>query len=84
MSFRFNPFTGNLDYAMCDAEVARIACEKAVEVVRSIVTTDKNALGNKNFFYDPLACKYVEAGPQIVTDDDGVIVIDYEACEEDC
>jgi hypothetical protein len=84
MSFRFNPFTGNLDYAMCDAEVARIACEKAVEVVKSIVTTDRNALGNKNFFYDPVICSYVEAGPQIVTDDSGTIVLSIDNCEEDC
>ena len=79
MSFKFNPFSGNLDWVLSDAKIAQIACEKAVEVVCSITTTTTNALGNPNFFYDAVACKWVEAGPQIVTDEDGNVVL-----SEDC
>jgi hypothetical protein len=81
MGYKFNPFTGSLDWVLCDAEVARIACEKAVEVVRSIQVTDVNVLGNKNFFYDATACKWVEAPPQLVTDDEGTIIMDTSEIE---
>jgi len=75
MAFMFNPFTGNFDMTACDTKIAKIACEEAVKAIQSIVTTDKNALGNRNFFYDRMTCSWVEAGPQIVTDDDGVIQV---------
>lgn len=83
MSFKFNPLSGNLDWVVCDTEIARIACEKAVEAIRAIVTTDRNVLGNLNFFYDATACKWVEAPPQLVTDEEGTIIID-ESKLEDC
>jgi len=80
MAFKFNPFSGNLDWVLSDAAVATIACEEAVKVVSSIATSSVNALGNPNFFYDAVACKWVEAGPQIVTDEDGNIIVDLEDC----
>lgn len=75
MPFLFNPLSGTFDMVVCDTKIAKIACEEAVKVVQKIVTTDKNALGNRNFFYDRMTCQWVEAGPQIVTDDDGTIQI---------
>ena len=81
MSFKFNPFSGTLDWAGTgEADVMRIACEKAVEAIKAITTTDRNALGNRNFFYDATACKWVEAPPQLVTDENGEIVINLEDC----
>ena len=80
MAFKLNPFTGNFDWVLSDAKVAKIACEEAIKVTRAIVTSDYNALGNKNYFYDPTACKWVEAGPQIVTDENGEVVINLEDC----
>lgn len=75
MAFKFNPFTGNLDWTLSDAHVSRLACEEAVKKIGEIATSNTNALGNPNFFYDAVACKWVEAGPQIVTDEDGNVVI---------
>lgn len=83
MAFKFNPFSGNLDWVVCDTEIAKIACEKAIEVVRAIKTSDVNSLGNCNFFFDATACKWVEAPPQLVTDDEGCIIID-DSKLEDC
>jgi hypothetical protein len=80
MSLKFNPFTGSFDWAQNDTKIAKIACEEAVKVVKSIVTTDTNALGNKNFFYDAVACKWVEAGPQISVDSDGEVILSPEDC----
>ncbi len=76
MAYKFNPMSGNLDLVIADATIAKIACEQAVAAIGRIVTTDRNALGNRNFFYDPTACKWVEAGPQIVTDENGNIIVD--------
>lgn len=74
MAFKFNPFTGNFDQVDGSAEIGKIAAEKAVQVIKSILTTDRNSLGNKNFFYDKTANAWVEAGPQIVTDCTGEIM----------
>ena len=76
MAYKFNPFTGNLDQVVSDSTIAKIACEEAVSAIGRISTTDVNALGNKNFFYDPVACAWVEAGFQIVTDENGEVVVD--------
>jgi hypothetical protein len=75
MAFKFNPFSGTLDWTICDAKVAIIANEEAVKVVNNIATSSVNALGNPNFFYDAVACKWVESGPIVVTDEDGNVVI---------
>jgi len=82
MAFKFNPFSGNLDWVVCDTAIAIIACAKAIEVVQSIVTTDRNVLGNLNYFYDATACKWVEAPPQLVTDDEGCIIVDTSQLED--
>lgn len=84
MPFLFNPLSGSFDMVVCDAKIAKIACEQAVAAIQSIVTTDKNALGNRNFFYDRMTCSWVEAGPQIVTDENGIIQLDMQPCDEDC
>ncbi len=76
MAFKFNPFSCQLDWVLSDSTVAMIACEEAVKAIGNIMTTTTNAIGNPNFFYDPVACKWVEAGPQLVTDDDGNIIVD--------
>ena len=81
MSFRFNPFSGNFvpfsnKATLDDAEIQRI--------FKRIVTSDRNALGNPNMFYDYVACKWVEAPPQLVFDDEGCIVLnpgEPEVCE---
>lgn len=72
-SSRFNPFTGNFvpvnnNITLTDEEIIRI--------FNKITTSDVNVLGNPNFFYDDVACKFVEAGPQILFDDDGNVVLD--------
>jgi len=78
MAFRFNPFSGNLDWVLSDAEVQKIACEKAIEVVQSIPTSNTNPLGNTNFYYDPVACAWVEAPFTPVTDEDGNIIVEVD------
>jgi hypothetical protein len=79
MAFKFNPFSGTLDWTLSDAKVISLANAEAVKVVSNIATSSVNALGNPNFFYDATACKWVEAGPQVVTDEDGVVVIDEDS-----
>lgn len=83
MAYRFNPFTGNLSPVgegggggggITEEEVRILI----LEYLNRIATTDRNALGNLNFFYDPVACKWVEAGYQLVTDEDGNVVIEDE------
>lgn len=77
MSLKFNPFSGTLDWVgTTSADIAAIALEQAIAVTRSIVTTDRNVLGNRNFFYDATACKWVEAPPQLVTDENGEVTLD--------
>ena len=78
--FTFNPFTGNFDKTISELFVRKTAKEEAEKVVDSIATSSENALGNKRFSYDPVACKWVEMPPMIVTDDDGKVV--YEDSED--
>lgn len=80
MGFKFNPFTGNLDWVVSDTHIQKLACEKAVEAITSIPTSNTNALGNTNFYYDPVACAWVEAPLTPVTDEDGNIVVEVD-CE---
>ncbi len=75
MPYVFNPLTGNFDAvirARTDGEIKDLI----LEMINKIATSDRNALGNLNFFYDPVACKWVEAGHQIVTDEDGNVVVE--------
>jgi hypothetical protein len=80
MPFVFNPLTGNLDVVRknrTDEEIKALV----LDLIGRIITTNKNVLGNTNFFYDATACKWVEAPPQLVTDEDGKIQV---ANPEDC
>lgn len=82
MAFRytFNPFTGNFDRTLSEKFVRETAKAEAEKVVDSIATSAENALGNKRFSYDPVACKWVEMPPLIVTDENGKVV--YEDSED--
>ena len=70
----FNPFTGNFDMTLSPEYIKQLAQKAAADLVDSIATSDVNALGNKRFSYDPVACKWVEMPPMIVTDGDGKVV----------
>jgi hypothetical protein len=78
MSIRFNPFTGTFDFTRSDYEIERLALAKAIETVQAMVVTDVNILGNKNFYYDAVANKWVEASPQLVFDEAGHVVLDFD------
>ena len=78
MSYKFNPFSGNLEWVVSDTHIQKIACEKAILAIESIPTSNTNALGNTNFYYDPVACKWVEAGPIAVVDEDGKIIVELD------
>ena len=78
MPYVFNPLTGNLDAVrskvdgMTEDEVRALI----LAYINGIVTSDRNALGNLNFVYDPVECKYVEMQPLPVTDENGNIVVE--------
>jgi hypothetical protein len=76
MPFKFNPFLGNFDQVVSDAHILQIAKGGAAEVVRSIPTSNTNAMGNTNFYYDHVTCSWVEAGPIPVTDENGNIIVE--------
>lgn len=78
MPYVFNPLTGNFDAVGTKGLTENEVKSLILEYINRIATTDRNALGNLNFFYDPTACKWVEAGHQIVTDEDGNIVVEDE------
>jgi hypothetical protein len=83
MAWRFNPFTGTLDYTgISSTEAEAIALEQAILTTKAMVVTDINILGNKNFYYDAVANKWVEASPKLVFDDDGHVVLDFDQPEE--
>jgi hypothetical protein len=77
MPFIFNPISGSFDAITTKRTDAEIKALFAT-FLETITTTKTNALGNPNMFYDAVECKWVEAGPQIVFDEDGNIVIDSE------
>ena len=78
MPFKFNPFLGNFDQVVSDAHILAIAKGGAADVIRSIPTNNTNALGNTNFYYDPVACAWVEAPLVPVTDEEGNIIVEEE------
>ena len=75
MPFKFNPFLGNFDQVVSDAHILTIAKGGAAEVVRSIPTSNTNDMGNTNFVYDHVTCKWVEQDPIPVTDENGTIIV---------
>lgn len=78
--FTFNAFIGNMEKVLSTKFIKDTAKAEAEKVVDSIATSSENALGNKRFSYDPVACKWVEMPPMIVTDEDGKVV--YEDSED--
>ena len=75
MSFKFNPLSGNFDMVAADSHIERLACQKAIALIQSIPTSNTNALGNTNFYYDPVACAWVEAPLTPITDENGKIIV---------
>ncbi len=75
MAFKFNPLSGNFDMVAADSHIERLACQKAMALIQSIPTSNTNALGNTNFVYDPVTCKWVEQDPIPVTDENGTIIV---------
>ena len=73
-NFRFNFFTGNFDRV-----TTRLSDDEIDRILNCLVLSSRNELGNKQFFFDPVACKYTEAPPQLTVDEDGKIVT---SCED--
>jgi len=74
----FNVFTGNFDFVLSEEYIKKIALEKALEAIKGIPTSNTNALGNTNFYYDPVQCAWVEAPLVPVTDEDGNIITEVD------
>jgi hypothetical protein len=82
LKLTFNTFTGNFDYVVDEEYIKKLACEKALEAIQGIQTSNTNALGNKHFTYDPVACKWVELPPIPVTDENGNLVVSLKDTED--
>lgn len=61
-SLVLNPVTGKLDMV------------RSFNVDR-ILTADKNSAGNALVVFDPLSGQYLDPGPQIITDENGNLVV---------